>query len=149
MHIVRVTAHFSSAHRLAHPAWPDELNDQVYGVCANVNYHGHNYTMEVAVAGDPDPDTAMVVNYVRVMEIVKREIIDVVDHKNLNLDVPFLAGKVTTTETLLTEFWRILDPLLHTKTARLWSITLVEGSGCSTAYYGPGKVMWPEGVQVV
>lgn len=149
MHLVRVTARFSSAHRLAHPDWSDEENTAVYGVCSNANYHGHNYTMEVAVAGSPHPQTAMVVNYVTVMDIVKREILDVVDHKNLNEDVPFLWGKVTTTETLLTEFWKILEPPMRSDFARLWSLTLIEGAGCSTSYYGPGCAMLTEGELVV
>ncbi len=136
MHLVHVTSHFSSAHRLAHPDLTDRENAAIYGVCSNPSFHGHNYKLEVTVAGDPDPATALVANYLDIKQIVQKEIIDKVDHKNLNIEVPFLAGKVTTTETLLSEFWRILAPLLRSDRARLYSLTITEGSDYSTSYYG-------------
>ncbi|MDD4278387.1 6-carboxytetrahydropterin synthase [Candidatus Sumerlaeota bacterium] len=141
MHTVQVTAHFSSAHRLARPDWSDEHNAQVYGVCSNKNGHGHNYKLIVEVEGAPDPETAMVTNYVEVAAIVQSEIIDKVDHMNLDIDVPFLHGKVTTTETLLTEFWAILNPLLRTNNAHLSRLTIVEGNGCATSYSHTEKDM--------
>ena len=102
-------AHFSAAHKLINPEWDREKNDEVFGVCANENWHGHNFDLTVTVKGKPDPDTGFVMNFTDLKQIVNREILDKVDHKNLNMDVDFLRGKIISCETLTIEFWKILD----------------------------------------
>jgi 6-pyruvoyltetrahydropterin/6-carboxytetrahydropterin synthase len=107
--LLTVKTHFSASHRLFRPDWPQEKNAEVFGACANVNGHGHNYELEVTVEGPVDKGTGMIVDMKLVKNIIAREIVDVVDHKNLNLDVPFLEGVIPTAENLAVAFWEILS----------------------------------------
>ncbi|MGP0565123.1 MULTISPECIES: 6-carboxytetrahydropterin synthase [unclassified Nitrospina] len=109
---------FCASHRLFNPTFSDEKNAQVFGLCNNPNGHGHNYTMEVTVKGDVDPETGMVLDLKFLKKLVTEEIIDKVDHKNLNMDVEFLQGVIPTAENLAIKFWEALEPkigggLLH------------------------------------
>ncbi|WP_237098201.1 6-carboxytetrahydropterin synthase [Nitrospina gracilis] len=109
---------FCASHRLFNPTFSDEKNAQVFGLCNNPNGHGHNYTMEVTVKGDVDPKTGMVLDLKFLKKLVTEEIIDKVDHKNLNMDVEFLQGVIPTAENLAIKFWEVLEPkigdgLLH------------------------------------
>lgn len=81
-------ATFNAAHRLYNPQWDDETNDRVFGLCNNPNYHGHNYTLIVKVAGEIDPDTGYVMDLKIVNDLIKELVIEAFDHQNLNLDVP-------------------------------------------------------------
>ena len=92
--------HFCAAHRLCREDWTDEQNEAVFGLCASPNWHGHNYDLDVSVSGPVDPETGFVVNLATLKDLVMEEVCDQLDHKNLNLDVPWLEGKVTTTENL-------------------------------------------------
>lgn len=111
---VKITrrVHFCAAHRLCRPEWTDEKNDEVFGLCASPNWHGHNYDLDVTVSGEVDPETGFVVNLATLKEIVTREVCDQLDHKNLNLDVPWLDGMVTTTENLALAIWDRVLPLM-------------------------------------
>jgi len=100
--------HFNAAHRLHAQELSDDENKAVYGACNNPHYHGHNYELKVTVAGEPDPVTGMVIDLKDLKDIVNREIIDKVDHKNLNLDVDFMQGIVPTAENIVIAFWKIL-----------------------------------------
>lgn len=80
-------AHFNAAHRLNNPAWPEERNREVFGLCNSPNFHGHNYDLEVKVVGEIDPETGMVLDLGWLADLIKREVEDRFDHKNLNLDV--------------------------------------------------------------
>ena len=102
--------HFNAAHRLFNPAWSDEKNQEIFGPCANNNWHGHNFELIVTVKGMPDPDTGFVYDLKQLGDLIKKEIIDHVDHKNLNLDVPFMKDKLASCEILVMEFWKILAP---------------------------------------
>lgn len=104
-----VKSHFSAAHRLYRPDWSYARNQEVFGLCANPNGHGHNYGLEVTVEGPIDPETGMILDMKEMKALVQREIIDRVDHKNLNLDVPFLDGRIPTAEVLAVAFWEILE----------------------------------------
>lgn len=109
---------FCASHRLYNPTFSDEKNARVFGLCNNPNGHGHNYTMEVTVKGDVDPETGMVLDLKFLKKLVTEEIIDKVDHKNLNVDVDFLQGIIPTAENLAIKFWEVLeaklgDGLLH------------------------------------
>jgi len=104
---VRVTRrlHFNAAHRLRRPDWSDERNTEVFGPCANPNWHGHNYDIEVTVAGEPDPETGYVMDLGQLKRLVTERVIDDVDHRNLNLEVPWLEGINPTTENFVVAIW--------------------------------------------
>ncbi len=109
---VRITRrlHFSAAHRLAHPDRSDEENRRVFGDCANPNWHGHNYELEVTVAGPVDPGTGYVMDLKDLKDLVNGRVVDDLDHRNLNLDVPWLKGVMPTTENLAVQIWERLAP---------------------------------------
>jgi 6-pyruvoyltetrahydropterin/6-carboxytetrahydropterin synthase len=127
-------AHFAAAHRLYNPAWTEEQNSRVFGKCNNANGHGHNYNIEVTVVGTPPPDTGMVIDLKVLAEIVDRELIELVDHKHLNLDVPFLKGIIPTAENMAVAFWKILAPRITQ--GRLYSIKLYESDNNLVEYRG-------------
>jgi len=99
---------FSASHRLHNPALSDDENIAIYDKCNNINGHGHNYILEVTVAGEPDPKSGYLIDLKQLKRIINNEIIEKVDHKNLNFDVDFLQGIIPTVENLITEFWKIL-----------------------------------------
>lgn len=101
--------HFNAAHKLYNPNWSEEKNSAVFGPCANENWHGHNFNLIVTVKGEPDPETGFVIDLKKLSTLIRTEITDKVDHKNLNLDVDFMFGKMASTEILAIEFWRILQ----------------------------------------
>tara|TARA_B100000767_G_scaffold14846_1_gene14161 strand:- start:8849 stop:9259 length:411 start_codon:yes stop_codon:yes gene_type:complete len=101
-------AHFNAAHRLFVKDWSDEKNMEVFGVCSNSNYHGHNYELIVDVTGDVDPITGMVIDLKDLKDIIKGEIEDILDHKNLNLDVDYFNKVVPTAENICIFIWEIL-----------------------------------------
>lgn len=121
---VTIRTHFSSAHRLCRTDWSEERNREVFGACANPNGHGHNYELEVTVEGPIDPETGMVVDMKDLKALVNDLIVSAVDHKNLNLDVPFLASVIPTAENLAVAFWEILEPRIPA--GRLHEVRLQE-----------------------
>ncbi|AWL09208.1 6-carboxytetrahydropterin synthase [Aquirufa nivalisilvae] len=130
--------HFNAAHRLYNPNWSEEKNDEVFGPCANKNWHGHNFELIVTVKGNPDPETGFVFDLKELGKLIKKEIIDKVDHKNLNMDVDFMSGKLASCENLVMEFWKILAPKIQSAStsAQLHKIHLVETNKNSVEYYG-------------
>lgn len=102
--------HFNAAHKLYNPNWSEEKNVEMFGPCANSNWHGHNFDLIVTVKGEPDPDTGFVIDLKKLSILIREKVTDKVDHKNLNLDVDFMIGKMASTEILAFEFWRILEP---------------------------------------
>ena len=127
-------AHFAAAHRLFNPSWSMEQNDKVFGKCNNPNGHGHNYNIEVTVAGTPPPETGMVIDLKVLAEIVDRELIERVDHKHLNVDVPFLQGIIPTAENMAMAFWKVLAPKIPY--GKLSSIKLYESENNLVEYRG-------------
>lgn len=101
---------FNAAHRIHNPALSDDENRRLFGKCNNPNWHGHNYVLEVSVAGDVDPVTGYVVDLGELARVAEHELIDQLDHRNLNLDVPFLAGVNPTSENIVVACWRVLAP---------------------------------------
>ena len=93
-------AHFNAAHRLFNPKWSDEKNDEVFGLCNNPNYHGHNYNLTVSVIGEVDPQTGYVIDMKILKSIIKEEVTSKLDHKNLNLDVPEFFDTIPTAENI-------------------------------------------------
>lgn len=130
--------HFNAAHKLYNPAWSKEKNQEVFGPCANENWHGHNFDLIVTVKGKPDPDTGFVVDLKKLSSLIRKEVVDQLDHKNINLDVPFMQGKMASTENLVMEIWRILERTLPsiTDTAQLHCIKLYETPRNFVEYYG-------------
>ncbi|MHA8094021.1 6-pyruvoyl trahydropterin synthase family protein [Aquirufa lenticrescens] len=137
VHVIR-KEHFNAAHRLFNPAWTEEKNFEVFGPCANNNWHGHNFELIVTVKGIPNPDTGFVYDLKQLGDLIKSEIIDKVDHKNLNLDVDFMLGKLASCEILVMEFWKILAPKIKetSSSAYLHKIHLIETNKNSVEYYG-------------
>jgi len=114
---------FNAAHRVHNSALSDEENRALFGKCNNPNWHGHNYLLEVSVTGAIDPKTGYVVDLAVLRDLVERELVQHLDHKNLNLDVPFLAGSNPTTENLIVACWRVLAPRVapgRLRRLRLW-----------------------------
>jgi len=111
MPIVRVTrrVHFSAAHRLHSPQLSDEQNAETFGLCNSPNWHGHNYEMDVTVEGEIDPVTGYVIDLKDVKDAAE-EIVKDLDHRNLNLDVPWLEGTIPSTENLVVAIWERLAP---------------------------------------
>ena len=130
--------HFNAAHKLYNPAWSKEKNLEVFGLCANENWHGHNFDLTVTVKGNPDPDTGFVVDFKRLSELIKEEVIEKLDHKNLNLDVDFMKDKMASAEVLAKEIWKILNPKIVTISSRaaLHSIRLFETRNNYVDYFG-------------
>src|ERR1700753_197850 len=102
--------HFNAAHKLENKAWSDEENKNVFGKCANENWHGHNYELHVTIKGNPDPETGFLFNARTLGDLVKDVIIEKVDHRNLNLDVDFMKGKFTSAENFAIGIWDELKP---------------------------------------
>jgi 6-pyruvoyltetrahydropterin/6-carboxytetrahydropterin synthase len=127
--------HFNAAHKLVNPAWDYEKNEQVFGKCANENWHGHNYELYVTVKGDPDPDTGFVFDVKRLSLIIKEQVIEKVDHRNLNLDVDFMRDKFCSTENLAIGIWNQLTPHLP-PSVKLHCIKLYETPRIYVEYFG-------------
>ncbi len=104
--------HFSAAHRLARPEWSDEENRRTFGDCANPNWHGHNYELDVTVVGPVHDATGYVMDLKDLKDLVNHRVIADLDHRNLNLDVPWLAGVLPSTENLVVRIWERIAPLI-------------------------------------
>ncbi len=130
--------HFNAAHKLYNPNWTQEKNEEVFGPCANEYFHGHNFELVVTVKGRPDPDTGFVMDMKKLGLLVKELIIDEVDHKNLNLDVEFMQGKMASCEVFIEEIWKILAPAIEKAApqAKLHKLLLIETPKNFVEYYG-------------
>ncbi len=133
---VRVTrrVHFSAAHRLSNPSLSDAENERLYGLCSNPNWHGHNYEMDVTVEGEIDPSTGYVLDLKRLREVAEELVVGDLDHRNLNLDVPWLAGVLPSTENLVVAIWERLAPEIPS--GRLVRLVLWETPRNSVEYTG-------------
>ncbi|HXC24329.1 MAG TPA: 6-carboxytetrahydropterin synthase [Gemmatimonadaceae bacterium] len=125
---------FNAAHRVHNPALSEEQNQTLFGKCNNPNWHGHNYTLDVSVSGGIDPTTGYVMDLSQLKAIVEREVVDIVDHRNLNLDVPFMQGVIPTAENIIVAFWRALAPVVTP--ARLVRLVLWETDNNYVEYAG-------------
>ncbi len=113
----------NAAHRVHNPELSDEENRRLFGKCNNPNWHGHNYTLEVSVAGPVDDHTGYVIDLSLLKQIVQREVIDRIDHRNMNVDVDFMRGINPTAENIVLACWRVLAPHVSPGTLhrlRLW-----------------------------
>jgi 6-pyruvoyltetrahydropterin/6-carboxytetrahydropterin synthase len=127
--------HFNAAHRLFNPGWSKEQNEAVFGKCANENWHGHNYELYVTVKGNPHPDTGFVVDAKKLSELIRDHVTEKLDHRNLNMDVAFMAGKLCSTENLVIAIWQQLQPHLP-KDIQLHCLRLYETPRIFVEYFG-------------
>jgi 6-pyruvoyltetrahydropterin/6-carboxytetrahydropterin synthase len=127
---------FNAAHKLFNPDWTDARNDEVFGKCANKNWHGHNFDLYVTVKGAVDSETGFVINLKDLSKLINELVIDKLDHKNVNLDVPFMKGKMASTENLAIEIWQQLDSPIEELGAKIHKIYLRETENNSVEYFG-------------
>lgn len=125
---------FNAAHRVFNPAFSDAENDATFGKCNNPNWHGHNYTLDVSVEGPIDDETGYVLDLAKLRDIIERDVVGLVDHRNLNLDVPFMKGVIPTSENIIVEFWKILERAVAP--ARLSKLVLWETENNYVEYSG-------------
>ena len=135
VHITR-RERFSASHRLARPDWSLEKNLQVFGKCANPNGHGHNYDLWVTVKGEPDPETSFVIDLSLLGRIIKDRVIQFVDHRNLDVDVPFMQGRYSSTENLAIAIWEQLEAPIREAGAALHCVKLQETENNHVEYRG-------------
>ncbi len=127
--------HFNAAHRLYNPKWSKEKNEEVFGKCANEYYHGHNYNLYVTIAGEPDADTGFIMDAKKLGDVIKKYVTDELDHKNINIEVPFMQNVLCSTENLAKAIWQQLLPNIPAP-AKLHAIKLYETEKIYVEYFG-------------
>jgi 6-pyruvoyltetrahydropterin/6-carboxytetrahydropterin synthase len=125
---------FSAAHRIYNPNFTDEENQRIFGKCSNPNWHGHNYTLEVVVAGEINPDTGFVINLKDLKEIIIENVIKKMDHKNLNVETDFMKGIIPTAENITVAIWKQLENKIPS--GKLFSVKLYETENNYFEYKG-------------
>ena len=134
VYITRIE-HFNAAHKLYNPGWSKEKNAETFGKCANENWHGHNFELHVTIKGIPETETGFVFDAKRLSGIVKENLIDKLDHKNLNEDVLFMKGRICSIENLVTAMWLQLKPHLPAH-VQLHALKLYETPRIYVEYFG-------------
>lgn len=127
---------FSAAHRMFRQDWSDEKNLEVFGKCSNPNWHGHNYVLRVTVKGETTEDQGFVMNTNILKKIIQEKVISKIDHKNINLEVDFMKGKIATTENLAIAIWNELKQPIEMEGAQLHCIKIEETENNTIEYYG-------------
>jgi 6-pyruvoyltetrahydropterin/6-carboxytetrahydropterin synthase len=127
---------FNAAHKLARPDWTQEKNTQVFGKCANPNWHGHNYELFVTVKGEVNPETGFLVDLKWLKLIINTHVIDKLDHSNLNIDVDFMKDKLASTENLAIAIWQELLPHIEQEGVKLHSVKLYETENNFVEFFG-------------
>ena len=127
--------HFNAAHRLYNPKWSYEQNEAVFGKCANENWHGHNYELYVTIKGKVDENTGFLFDVKKLSDIIKLHVLELLDHRNLNMDVEFMHGKICSTENLAIGIWNQLTPQLPDQIS-LHCIKLYETPRIYVEYFG-------------
>jgi len=129
------TEHFNAAHKLFNPQWSREKNDGVFGKCANENWHGHNFELYVTVKGEPDPETGFVFDAKKLSAIIREHVTEKLDHKNLNIEVAFMKGKLCSIENLIIGIWEQLVNHMPAGVA-LHAVKLYETPRIYAEYFG-------------
>jgi len=127
---------FNAAHKLFKEEWSNEQNMEVFGKCSNPNWHGHNYELFVTVKGEVDPQTGFVIDLKVLRDIIRTHVTDKLDHRNINLDVDFMKGKMASTEVLAIEIFKQLKAQLDPLSVALHSVKLVETENNFVEYFG-------------
>lgn len=138
MPIVHITRRerFSASHRLARPDLSDAKNLEIFGKCSNPNGHGHNYVLWVTVSGEQDPATSFVTDLGLLSRIIKEHVIDHLDHKNIDVDVPFMKGRYSSTENLCVAIWEQLEGPVHALGVTLRTVKVEETENNYAEYHG-------------
>jgi 6-pyruvoyltetrahydropterin/6-carboxytetrahydropterin synthase len=138
MNLVYITRReqFSAAHKLYRDDWSAEKNFQVFGKCANPNWHGHNYQLWVTVKGEQDKETSFVTNLTDVSNIMRERVISKLDHKNVNLDVDFMKDRLATTENLAVEIWKQIEGPIQSLGCELHCVKIQETENNYVEYFG-------------
>jgi 6-pyruvoyltetrahydropterin/6-carboxytetrahydropterin synthase len=127
---------FCAAHRMFREEWSDEENQRIFGKCSNPNWHGHNYSLWVTIKGEPSAEYGFVMNINILKQIILENIINKIDHKNINLEVDFMNGKIATTENIAVAIWNELNPFIENSGAKLHCVKIEETENNSIEYYG-------------
>lgn len=127
---------FSAAHKLVREDWSAEKNLEIFGKCSSPNWHGHNYQLFVTVKGEQNPDTSFVANLSDVSKVICKKVIAKLDHKNINLDVDFMKGKLSTTETLAVEIWKQLETSMQKLNCELHCVKIQETENNYVEFFG-------------
>lgn len=127
---------FNAAHKLYREEWSDQQNLEIFGKCSNPNWHGHNYELFVTVKGEINPETGFVIDLKELKRIITIYVTDVLDHKNINLDVEFMKGKMASTEVLAVTIFDVLKPHINGEGAILHSVKLFETENNFVEYFG-------------
>ncbi len=128
--------HFNAAHKLWNPEWTEEKNKEIFGKCANENWHGHNYEIHVTIKGEMQKETGFIFNAKRLSVLINEHVCNKIDHKNLNIDVEFMKGQFTTAENLTVNIWKQLQPVLKAEGVEIHCIKLMETPRIFVEYYG-------------
>lgn len=127
--------HFNAAHKLYNPSWTKEKNEEVFGKCANENWHGHNFELHVTIKGEPHPDTGFIYDAKKLSKLIKEFVIEPLDHKNLNVDVPFMKDKMCSIENLIIAIWEQLETKLPAE-IKLYRLKMHETPHIYVEYFG-------------
>ena len=127
---------FSAAHRMYKKEWSDSKNQEVFGDCSNPNWHGHNYILFVTVKGNINSVTGYLVNLKTLGSIIRENVIQKIDHKNMNMEVDFMNGKVASSENLAVSIWEVLDPKVKMLGVELHKIKIEETENNFIEYFG-------------
>jgi 6-pyruvoyltetrahydropterin/6-carboxytetrahydropterin synthase len=127
---------FCAAHRMFRKEWSDEENQRIFGKCSNPNWHGHNYILWVTVRGEPSEEHGFVMNINLLKQIIRDNVIYKIDHKNINLEVEFMNGRIATSENLAIAIWNELKPIIEKQGASLYCVKIEETENNSIEYYG-------------
>lgn len=127
---------FNAAHRLFRADFSDDQNLAVFGKCSNPNWHGHNYEVFVTVKGEINPETGFLINLKLLSTIIRREVIDKIDHKNINVEVDFMQGKLASTENLAVGIWEVINPFVKELNADLHCVKVTESENNYVEYFG-------------
>jgi len=128
--------HFNAAHKLFRAEWSNEKNTEVFGKCSNPNWHGHNYDLFVTVKGEINPETGFLVDLKLLSKIIKEKVIEKLDHRNINLEVDFMQGKMASTEVLAIGIWNEIANEINELGCKLHSIKLFETENNFVEYFG-------------
>ncbi|MGN6616599.1 MAG: 6-pyruvoyl trahydropterin synthase family protein [Ilyomonas sp.] len=127
--------HFNAAHKLYNPKWSKEKNEEVFGACANENWHGHNFELFITIKGEPNADTGFLMDAKKLSKLIREKVTSKVDHRNLNLDVDFLKDKMCSTENLAIGIWNELAPHLPEE-VQLHCVKIYETPRIYVEYFG-------------
>lgn len=127
---------FNAAHRMYREEWDEQHNERIFGKCSNPNWHGHNYELFVTIKGEPDPETGMLINLKEVSRVIRTEVIEALDHKNINLEVPFMQNRIASTENLAIAIWEVLEASFKELKVKLHAVRISESENNTVEYFG-------------